>query len=218
VVDRPNAPQAVVQWALPGMRRTDPDWHAAVVMNQILGGGFTSRLMAKIRSDEGLTYGITTSLGQGANWTGDFTGSSQTSNNTVAYLMKLALAEIDKLKKEPVPDNELKSVKDGIIDSFPSQWARSAVVGRFASEAMDGWPEDWWVNYREKIQAVTSADVQRMANRLLDMNKIIVLAVGQARVIEAGDHDRKVLMKDILPLPMQRLPLRDPMTWKPMPM
>jgi len=187
-------------------------------MNQILGGGFTSRLMAKIRSDEGLTYGITTSLGTGANWTGDFTGNAQTSNNTVAYLMKLALAEMDKLKNVPITNNELKAVKEGIIDSFPGQWAKSAIVSRFASEAMDGWPEDWWVNYREKVQAVTAADVQRMANRLLDMDKIIVLAVGQASVIEAGDHDRKVLLKDILPLPMKRLPLRDPMTGKPMPM
>jgi zinc protease len=218
VVDRANAPQAIVQWAFPGMRRSDPDWHAAVVMNQILGGGFTSRLMAKIRSDEGLTYGITTSLGTGANWTGDFTGNAQTSNNTVAYLMKLALAEMDKLKNVPLTNNELKAVKEGIIDSFPGQWAKSAIASRFASEAMDGWSEDWWVNYREKIQAVTAADVQRMANRLLDMDKMIVLAVGQASVIEAGDHDRKVLLKDILPLPMKRLPLRDPMTGKPMPM
>jgi len=216
VVDRANAPQAVVQWASPGMRRGDTDWYAAVVMNQILGGGFTSRLMAKIRSDEGLTYGIRTALGEGANWTGDFTGNAQTSNNTVAYLMKLALAEMDKLKKVALTNDELKAVKEGLIDSFPSQWAKSAIVGRFASEAMDGWPEDWWINYREKIQAVSAADVQRMANRLLDMDKMIVLAVGQASVIEAGDHDRKVLLKDILPLPMQRMPLRDPMTGKPM--
>jgi zinc protease len=216
VADRANAPQAMVLWAFPGMRRSDPDWHAAMVMNQILGGGFTSRLMAKIRSDEGLTYGIRTALGTGANWTGDFTGSAQTSNNTVAYLMKLALAEMDKFKKELVTNSELQTVKEGIIDSFPSEWGRSAIVGRFVSEAMDGWPEDWWVNYREKIRAVTPADVQRMANRLLDMDKIIILAVGQAGTIEAGDHDRKGLLKDILPLQMQRLPLRDPNTGKPM--
>jgi zinc protease len=216
VADRANAPQAMVTWAFPGMRRSDPDWHAAVVMNQILGGGFTSRLMAKIRSDEGLTYGIRTSLGTGANWIGDFAGSAQTSNNTVAYLMKLALAEMDKLKKVPITNNELQAVKDGIIDSFPSEWGKSAIISRFASEAMDGWPEDWWVDYRDKIKAVTSADVQKMANRLLDMNKMIILAVGQASTIEAGDHDRKGLLKDLLPLPMKRLPLRDPNTGKPM--
>jgi predicted Zn-dependent peptidase len=216
VSNSPNAPQAMVQWAFPGMRRSDADWHAAVVMNHILGGSFTSRLMAKIRSDEGLTYGIRTALGTGANWTGDLTGSAQTSNSTVAYLLRLALAEMDKLKKEPLTDQALQTVKEGIVDSFPSQWGKSARVGSFASEAMNGWPEDWWVNYREKIQAVTPADVQRMANRLLDMDNLIILAVGQAGQIEAGDHDRPGLLKDLLPLPMQRLPLRDPSTGKPM--
>ena len=216
VVDSPNAPQAMVQWAFPGMRRSDADWHAAVVMNHILGGSFTSRLMAKIRSDEGLTYGIRTALGTGVNWTGDLTGSSQTSNNTVAYLLRLALAEMEKLKREPLTNVALQTVKDGLIESFPSQWSKSGRVGTFASEAMNGWPEDWWVNYREKIKAVTSADVQRMANRLLNMNNVIILAVGQADQMEAGDHDRPVLLKDVLPLSMQRLPLRDPMTGRPM--
>jgi zinc protease len=216
VSNSPNAPQAMVQWAFPGMRRSDADWHAAVVMNHILGGSYTSRLMAKIRSDEGLTYGIRTALGTGANWTGDLTGSAQTSNNTVAYLLRLALAEMDKLKREPLTDQALQTVKEGLVDSFPSQWGKSARVGSFASEAMNGWPEDWWVNYREKIQAVTAADVQRMANRLLDMENLIILAVGQAGQIEAGDHDRPGQMKDLLPLPMQRLPLRDPSTGRPM--
>jgi len=216
VVDRSNAPQAMVSWAFPGMRRSDADWHAAAVMNHILGGSFTSRLMKKIRSDEGLTYGIRTNLGTGAFWTGDLTGSAQTSNHTVAYLMRLALAEMETLKNVPITADELQRVKNGIIESFPSSWGKSAVVNTLASEAMTGWPEDWWVNYREKIQAVTPADVQRMARRLLDMNKIIVLAVGQAGTIEAGDPDRPGLFKDILPLPMKRLPLRDPNTGRPM--
>ena len=206
----------MVSWAFPGMRRSDPDWHAATVMNHILGGSFTSLLMKKIRSNEGLTYGIRTNLGQGAYWTGDLTGSAQTSNNTVAYLMRLALAEMDTLKNVPIADGELQRIKGGIVDSFPSSWGKSAVVGTLASEAMAGWPEDWWVNYREKIMAVTAADIQRMARRLLDTNKIVILAVGQADVIEAGDKDRPGLLKDLLPLPMQRLPLRDPNTGKPM--
>ncbi|MCL1892704.1 MAG: insulinase family protein, partial [Holophagaceae bacterium] len=217
VVNSANAPQAMVQWAFPGMRRSDPDWHAAVVMNHILGGSFTSRLMAKIRSDEGLTYGIRTSLGTGVNWTGDLTGSSQTSNNTVAYLLRLALAEMEKLKKEPLTTTALQTVKNGLIESFPTQWSKSGRVSMFASEAANGWPEDWWVNYREKIQAVTPADVQKMANRLLNMNNLIILAVGQADQMEAGDHDRPGQLKDVLPLPLQRLPLRNPMTGQPMP-
>ena len=222
VVDKADAPQAQVQWAFPGMRRNDPDWYAATVMNNILGaGGFTSRLTSKIRSDEGLTYGIRSGISSGTHWLGDATGSSQTSNNTVAYLMKLALAEMDKLKNEPVSAKELQDTKDGIISSFPSRWTKTGTVSTFASEALDGLPEGYWLNYREKIQAVTIADVQRVANRLLNFNNIIILAVGNAGQIEAGDVDRPVRMTELLPSlsshrQLRNLPLRDPNTRRPM--
>lgn len=215
VVDK-AAPQAMVQWAFPGLRRTDPEWHAAEVMNHILGGSFTGRLMKKIRSDEGLTYGIRTTLGDGAYWTGDLMGASQTSNRTVAYLLRLALAEMEKLKAEPLTEAELKAIKEGLIESFPSRWGKSAAVGTLAEEALAGWPEDWWVTYREKIQAVSPAEVQRMARKLLDPGKLVLLAVGLAAEMEAGDPDHPGALKDVAALPLVHLPLRDPLTRQPL--
>ena len=216
VVDK-AAPQAMVQWAFPThLRRDDADWHAATVMNHILGGSFTGRLMKKIRSDEGLTYGIRTGLSGYVYWPSDLHGSSQTSNNTVAYLLRLAIAEMEALKNVPLAESELQAIKDGLVESFPSQWTRLAVADSFAQEAVMGLPEDWWQDYREKIQAVTPAEVQRMAQKILEMEKAVILAVGQADSMEAGDHDRPGALKDVLPLPMQRLPLRDPNTGKPM--
>lgn len=216
VVDR-AAPQAMVSWAFPGLRRSDPEWHAAFVMNQILGGGgFSSRLTRTIRSNEGLTYGVRTALGEGAHFRGDLAGSSQTSNKTVAYLLRLALAEMQKLKDEPVPEADLKLIKDAIIESFPARWSGKAMVaGTFASEALAGWPEDWWQDYRQKIQAVTAADVQKAARRLLVPGQAVILAVGRAAEIEAGDPDHPGPYKDVLPLPLVRLPLRDPLTLQP---
>jgi len=214
-----DAPQAMIRWAFPGIRRTDPDWHAAFVTNQILGGrGFTSRLMKKIRSDEGLTYGVYSTLEPGTYWRGDVTGGLQTKNRSVAYALRLALDEIRKLKEQPVSDDELRVNKEGIIEAFPSQWAtRQAVANRFADEAREGWPEDWWASYREKIQAVTAADVQRMARKLFDTEKIVILAVGKASEMEPGDTDHPGALEDIAPLPEKALPLRDPATLKPMP-
>lgn len=212
-----EAPQATIRWAFPGMRRTDPDWHAAFVMNQILGGrGFTSRLMKKIRSDEGLTYGVYTALEPGTYWRGDFTGGLQTKNRSVAHALRLALDEIRKLEEQPVSEDELRVQKDGIIEAFPSQWAtKSAIANRFADEAREGWPEDWWATYREKIQAVTPADVQRMAKKLLDTERMVILVVGKASEVEPGDADHPGALKDAAPLPMKRVPLRDPATMKP---
>jgi zinc protease len=212
-----EAPQAMVNWAVPGLRRSDPDWHAAYVMNQLLGGpGFTSRLMKTIRSNEGLTYGVYTSLGTGAFWQGDVVGRMQTKNRSVAYALRLALVEMQKLKDAPAPEDELRVIKEGIIESFPSQWAsRQAVASRFAEEALQGWPEDWWTDFREKIQAVTSADVQRMAKKYLDSSKLVILAVGKAAEIEAGDPDHAGTLQETAKLPFLRLPLRDPQTMKP---
>jgi zinc protease len=214
-----DAPQAMIRWAFPGIRRTDPDWHAAYVTNQILGGrGFTARLMKRIRSDEGLTYGVYSTLEPGTYWRGDVTGGLQTKNRSVAYALRLALEEIRKLKEQPVTEDELAVNKDGIVEAFPSQWAtRQAVASRFADEAREGWPEDWWATYRERIQAVTVADVQRMARKLFDTEKMVILAVGKASEMEPGDPDHPGALKDVAPLPEKPLPLRDPATMKPMP-
>ncbi len=214
-----DAPQAMVRWAFPGLRRSDPDWHAAFVTNQILGGrGFTSRLMKKIRSDEGLTYGVYSMLEPGTYWRGDVSGSLQTKNRSVAYALRLAMEEIRRLKEEPVSEDELRVNKEGIVEAFPSQWGtRQAVASRFADEAREGWSEDWWADYRQKIQAVTAADVQRMARRLFDTGKIVILAVGKASEMEPGDPDHAGALKDVAPLPTLRLPLRDPSTLAPLP-
>ena len=98
-----DAPQASLEWVVPGLRRTDEEWHAAMVMNHVLGGSFTGRLMKRIRSDEGLTYGVRTSLGEGAYWRGDLTGSLQTKNRSVAYAFRLALEEMKRLQTEAIP-------------------------------------------------------------------------------------------------------------------
>ena len=214
-----EAPQAMLQWAFPGMRRSDPDWYPAMVMNHVLGGGgFAARLMKKIRSDEGLTYGVRTRLEEGAHFRGDLAGGLQTKNRSVSYALRLALAEMQRLKDEPLTEAELTSIKDGLVEAFPAQWgSRQAVATRFAEESLNGWPEDWWLDYREKVKGVTAADVQRAAKKLLDVDRMVVLAVGTAPEIEAGDPDHPGALKDVAKLPLSRLPLRDPLTLKPLP-
>jgi zinc protease len=141
----------------------------------------------------------------------------QTKNRSVAYALRLALVEMQKLKDTQVTEEELRVIKDGIIESFPSQWSgRQAIASRFADETLQGWPEDWWATYREKIQAVSPADVLRMAKKYLDMDKLVILAVGKAAEIEPGDPDHPGLFQDLARLPFQRIALRDPQTMKPL--
>lgn len=218
LVDK-DVPQSVVALAIPGLRRTDPDWHAVEVMNYLLGGsGFTSRLMKKLRSDEGLTYGIKSEIGEGPHWRDDFFCSLQTKNRSVPFALRLILAELERIKRELVSNEEMNAIKAGIIQGFPAEWGnQTAVVQKFASERLLGWPSDWWADYREKIQTVTREDVQRVARKYLDTSQSVILVVGKAAEVEAGDaKDHPGLLKDVVQLPLQRLPLWDPLTMRPL--
>lgn len=213
-----DVPQAVVSLTLPGLRRTDADYHAAEVMNAILAGGsFTARLMKKVRSDEGLTYGIYGGFEPGTHWKGNWNCQWQTANKSVAYALRLTLAEIERMKTELVTEEEMTVVKGSIIDSLPAQISsKRAIAGFFASEKINGWPEDFLKDYREKIQAVTREDVKRAAQKYLDLSKAVVVAAGKVAEMEKGDEkDHPGLLKDVMPLPMKQVPVRDPNTMKP---
>lgn len=219
IVDK-DLPQSLVQLALPGLRRLDPDWPAALVMNQVLGGGgFTARLTKKIRSDEGLTYGIYAGFDEGAHWKGDWTCSFQTRNAAVPYALRLTLAELERMRREEVPAAELRTIKDALIQSFPAQWSDpQAVVRFFAEETLKGWPLDYFQDFRARIEAVTAGDVQRAARTYLNLDQLVVLVVGKAAEAEAGEaRDHPGLLKDVLPLPLTRLPLRNALTMEPGP-
>ena len=213
-----DVPQSTIKFSIPGLRRTDPDWYATVVMNDILGGGgFTARLMKKIRSDEGLTYGIGSRFGSGAYWQGDWSCGLQTKNRSVAYAMRLALAEIDRIKTEPVSDQELQVVKDSIMAGFPANFPnKKATVNTFASEQLIGWPEGYFNDYCAKIQTITKDDVLRMAKKYLDPSKMVLLVVGKISEAEEGDvKDHPGKLSEVVKLPVVKLPLRDPLTMKP---
>jgi predicted Zn-dependent peptidase len=213
-----DVPQSVVGFVLPGLRRSDPDWHATEVLNEILGGNaMTTRFMKKIRSDEGLTYGITSNFEPGIHWRGDWTCQFQTKNRSVAYALRLALAEIERIRKEPLTDEELSDKKRSILDGFPANFpSKGAIANTFASEAINGWPEDYWSSFREKIQAVTKEDIQRVAQKYLNPSEMIILAVGKASEVEEGDvKDHPGKLAEVTKLPFVKLPLRDPKTMKP---
>ena len=212
--------QGRVTLSLPGLRQIDPDWPAVEVMNHILGGGdFSSRLMKKIRSDEGLAYSVGSYFTQGPFYPGTFTALFQTKVPTVAYGIRLALAELERIKREPVSEEELKVAKGAIVDSFPDTFGSKAVVARvFLGMENTGLPETWYETYRERITAVTIADVQRVAQKYLAADRAAILVVGgKAADLEAGDvKDHPGKLSEVAKLPVVKLPLRDPLTMKPL--
>ncbi|MCB1008770.1 MAG: insulinase family protein [Acidobacteria bacterium] len=197
----------------------DPEMYAVMVMNDILGGGgFTSRLTKRIRSDEGLAYGAGSSYGIGTFWPGIFQVGYSSKNPTVAYAAKIALEEIDKMRATPPSEEELRVSKASFIDTFPRSFESAAQIARtFAADERIGRPSDYWVHYRERIGAVTAAQVQAAAAKNLHPDRLVMLVVGKWEEIAPGDPEGRATMADILGGDVVHLPLRDPLTLDPMP-
>lgn len=198
-------------------RWDNPDNFALMVMNDILGGGgFTSRITKKVRSDEGLAYSAGSRFGIETYWPGDFRVSYQSKNPTVALAAKYSLAEIRKLRESTVSDSELSTAKSSFIDTFPRSFESPARVARlFADDEYMGRPHSYWMNYQANIRKVTADDVLRVAKKYLDPDKMVFLVVGKWSEIEPGDADKRASMSEFGQV--NHLPLRDPLTLKPMP-
>lgn len=210
--------QSRVAFALPGLKRNDPDWVAVEVMNFLLGGDFTSRLTYLIRTQEGLSYHVNSRFTPGAWFPGDFRTVFQTKARSVAYGVRLALGELKRIQREPVSEAELGKAKGALMNGFPAAFASAeAVADRFATDAFQGFSETYYATYRDRVKAVTAADIQRVAKKYLPLDKLVILAVGDAQVMEAGDvKDHPGKLSEAAPLPLKQLPLWDPMTFTPM--
>jgi zinc protease len=206
---------------LPGVMRDNPDYFPLMVMNDILGGGgFTSRLMTRVRSDEGLAYDVHSSVPGGVYYPLNFTVGYQSKSRTVAFAASLVIDEMKKLCAAPVTGSELDVSKHGFIERFPRAFTtKTQVAGTFAQDEFTGRyakQPDFWKQYRSRIQAVTAADVQRVAQKYLTPDKLVILVVGQKNDILLGAPNHPVKLTDLGGGHLTDVPLRDPLTMKPM--
>jgi predicted Zn-dependent peptidase len=201
-----------------GITRDDPDYFAALVMNEILGGGgFTSRIMKTVRSDEGLAYSAGSQLDAGVYYPGEFRAAFQSKSPTVALAIKLIEREFEKMRETPVSNEELEVAKKSFIETFPRAFeSKPAMLGIFVSDEWTGRDPMYWQTYRDNVAKVTAADVQRVAQRLLDMDKMAIYVVGDWDAISIGDATGRAKMADFFNDQSTELPLRDPMTMEPM--
>jgi zinc protease len=213
--------QGRVTVMVPGIRRDDADYFGVMVMNRILGGGgFTSRIMKRVRSDEGLAYSAGSSFPGGVYYPLVFTAAFQTKSVTVAYATSIVMDEMKRISTEAVSDQELHTAKRGFIDTFPQTFANAdqianalgsdEVTGRYATDP------GYWRTYRAKVDGVTKAEVERVAKKYLAAEKAVILVVGPKQDILKGHPDHAVTLQSLSAGALRDVPLRDPLTMKPL--
>jgi predicted Zn-dependent peptidase len=212
--------QGRVSMMLPGIKRDDPDYFAVMVMNDILGGGgFTSRIMNRVRSDEGLAYSAFSSFPGGVYYPLTFSAGFQTKSRTVAYAVSIVLQEIEKMTASAVSDQELVTSRSGFIDRFPRTFATKAqIANTFAQDEFTGRYKadpEFWAQYRSRVEKVGKNDVQRVAGKYLKPDRFVILVVGDKKEIMLGHPNHDVKLTQFASGQVVDLPLRDPLTMKP---
>ncbi|MEY4692009.1 MAG: hypothetical protein RIT19_2334 [Verrucomicrobiota bacterium] len=220
LVDK-DVPQGRVSILLPGVMRDDPDYPTILLMNDILGGGgFTSRIMNRVRSDEGLAYSAGSSFPGGVWYPSTFRAGFQSKSRTVAYATSIVLEEMKRMAAGPVTDEELQTAKRSFIDSFPENFnTKAKVASIFAREEFTGRyakAPDFWKGFRERLERVGRDDIQRVAAKHLHPDRVAILVVGNKQEVLKGHPDHPVSLEKLLPVPLTELPMRDPLTLEPL--
>jgi zinc protease len=179
-----DTPQTYISMGTEGISRQDKDWHAALVLNYILGGGgFDSRLMKEIREKRGLTYGVYAAFN-----TMDHANIVQVNmsagNDKAEESVRLVRDEFAKMAKDGASAQEIADAKSYLTGSLPLELTSTGdIAGALSSLQQDGLPPDY-LNIRNKeINAVTAADIKRVAERLLKADNLTTILVGQPKNI-----------------------------------
>jgi zinc protease len=179
VVDFPT-PQSTVFFGQKGIPRDDPDFFPAFVLNELLGGGrFTARLMTEVREKRGLTYGIGTYI-VNMDHADMILGQFAASNDKVAEAIKVVREEWGRIVSEGVTPEELEATKTYLTGSYPLRFdGNGPIASILVGMQMDGLPRDYVTNRNAKVEAVTMADIQRVAARLFKPEDLQFVVVGQ---------------------------------------
>jgi zinc protease len=185
VVDKSDVNQSEIRMISLGIERRNPDYYALQVMNEIFGGGFSSRLFSNLRTKAGLAYEVGGGIGSQFDHPGLTVLEIATKTETTTEAIKGLWEQVDLLKKDAPSELEMKRAKDSILNSFIFNFDTPAKVLR-EQETYEffGYPKDFLEKYRAGVERVTAEDVLRVANKYLHKEDLKVLVVGNASEFE----------------------------------
>ena len=181
-------PQSTISFYQGGITFEDPDYFAATILNEILGGnGFSSRLMDQVREKRGLTYGIDTSLA--AYDHGEvLAGSVATANDKAAEAMQIIREVWADVAKNGVTQKEVDDTKTYLTGSYPLRFdGNKRIASILVGMQMLGLPVTYRATRNAKVEAVTLADVNRVAASLLTPDNLTFVVVGDAKGVASSN-------------------------------
>jgi len=162
-----------------GIRRDSPDYFAVRVMNELFGGGFSSRLFKNLRSKQALAYEVGGGIGAAYNHPGLINISMGTKSSSTAKAIEGLYQQIDDLLNNPPSEEEIKQSKDSILNGFVFAYdSPDKILNEELTYEVYGYPLDFLERFRAGVEKVTIADVNRVAHKYIHKEKLAVLVVG----------------------------------------
>ncbi|MEP6996073.1 MAG: pitrilysin family protein [Betaproteobacteria bacterium] len=178
IVDKPGAPQAELRIGRIGTVRTTPDFPALQVLNEAIGGGFTSRLNLDLREEKGYTYGIGSRFEYGRR-PGPFVVRTAVKSDVAVPAIQEILAQLKRAGAAPLTAEELRRARGSLTQSLPAMFETNSATGSsFGELFVYGLPLDYFRQLPPQLSQVRAADLAPLARRYLDPASMVVIAVG----------------------------------------
>ena len=183
-IDRPGAPQSTIYMGMPAISQSDPDFIKFVVMDSILGGSFGSRITSNIRENKGYTYSPNSFI-----WnrykTGYWIENADVTTESTGASIKEILFEINRLQNEAPTDAEVQGIKNYLVGIYVLQNStRNGVIGQLEAMNYNELDKNYLDTYVQKLSAVTAKDVQDMAKKYLNLDRMTMVVVGDKSKID----------------------------------
>ncbi|MFN0139483.1 MAG: M16 family metallopeptidase [Pyrinomonadaceae bacterium] len=180
LVDRPDSAQSNIVLGNLAINRTDADYFPVLVMNQVLGAGASSRIFMNLREEKGYTYGAYTRLNT-KRLAGDIEATAEVRNEVTGESLKEFFYELERIRESNVGDDELADAKSFLTGVFPIRAeTQEGLTNLIVNQHLYGLPENYLQTYRANIDAVTVADVKRVAGAYVRPDEMAIVIVGDA--------------------------------------
>jgi predicted Zn-dependent peptidase len=189
-IEKSDVNQSFVLMGHLGGMRDNPDYAKVQVMNRVLSGGFSGRLMQVVRTEMGLAYSVFGQYGMNSFYPGTFYAGVMTKSSTTSEAIDAIKKQIERMQNEKITKKELRDTKDQILNSAVFQYdSYEQVLGQQMSYDYRGLPNDAFEQYIEGVKNTTIEDVQNVAQKYLNPDELEILVVGNKEQI--GDQLQK---------------------------